>query len=491
MFLTIAMLLSDIHLGNSHIYVCVFSEFETEKKIFVNSFPWLFPGGIGDIWDNERGSPVDIRVWCKHLLKYYDGRFQRDQLFSLYAFNMIQRHDNNRGGNFFVNSPNFVGKEPPSVEDLKRDVANGNTKYISVLQYFSASKIRGSDAFWRGKSEELKTWIDYHVAEKHGPPTMFVTFSCAENWWPDLMRLLCQMERKCGNEEQAKAIESNDATAIAKSAKRYPLLVNQFFMKRANLFMTTFAKKALGIKYYWARVEFEPGRGQIHLHLLGIGENRTYLLDYYRAKTPEEKTRVINNYATTQLGMTADLDISDDTSKKIDTSPLSKTALRIRFCECTDPMMDIRSLAEDCMCHKCNGYCLVEGRKKEQPRECRSGFGVEATYSKKDTEGMELREEPIITKSKRGVTMLQMKRTKSRRLNQLSVPMLRAWRANCDIKLLLYNSNPLYPDIAEIESVTRYVVAYTSKKSHTLKSEREQIQNIIMRSEGYIYFLVV
>jgi hypothetical protein len=104
---------------------------------------------------------------------------------------------------------------------------------------------------------------------------------------------------------------------------------------------------------------------------------------------------------------------------------------------------------------------------------------------------MELREEPIITKSKRGVTMLQMKRTKSRRLNQLSVPMLRAWRANCDIKLLLYNSNPLYPDIAEIESVTRYVVAYTSKKSHTLKSEREQIQNIIMRSEGYIYFVVV
>ena len=77
--------------------------------------------------------------------------------------------------------------------------------------------------------------------------------------------------------------------------------------------------------------------------------------------------------------------------------------------------------------------------------------------------------------------MLEMKRTNSRRVNQLSVPMLRAWRANCDIQLLLYNTNPLYPDITEIESVTRYVVAYTSKKSHTLKTEREHIQNLIKR----------
>lgn len=446
----------------------------------MRSFPWLFPGGIGDIWDCERG-PLDIRDWCKHLLKYYDGRFQRDQLFTLYAFNMIQRHDNNSGGNFFVNSPSFVGREPPTVEDLKRDVANGNTKYVNVLQYYSASKIRGSDSYWRGKTEELKTWIDYHVAEKHGPPTMFVTLSCAENWWPDLMRLLAQMERSSGDEDQARLIEINDATAIRKSAKRYPLLVNQFFMKRADEFVNTFGKEALGIKYYWARIEFAPGRGQIHLHLLGIGENRTYLLDYYKAKTVEEKTAVINNYATTQLGMTADIDIDDDVKREIDTSESSTTALRIRFSECTDPTNDIKSLAQDCMCHKCNGYCLVQGRNQDQPRECRCGFGIETAFGEKDTEGKPLRNVPLVIQNKKGVSMLEMKRTNSRRVNQLSVPMLRAWRANCDIQLLLYNTNPLYPDITEIESVTRYVVAYTSKKSHTLKTEREHIQNLIKR----------
>ena len=88
-----------------------------------------------------------------------------------------------------------------------------------------------------------------------------------------------------GNKKQAKTNESNNATAIAKLAKQDSLLVNQFFMKRANQFMTTFAKKDLKVKNYWAKVEFAPGRGQIHLHLLGIEENRTCLHDYYRAKT--------------------------------------------------------------------------------------------------------------------------------------------------------------------------------------------------------------
>ena len=199
--------------------------------------------------------------------------------------------------------------------------------------------------------------------------------------------------------------------------------------------------------------------------MLGIGENRTYLFDYYKAKTVEEKTRVINDYAMTQLGMTADIDIDDDVTKQIDTSQSSNTALRIRFSECTDPTNDIKSLAQDCMCHKCNGYCLVQGRNQDQARECRCGFGIETAFGEKDTEGKPLRNVPLVIQNKKGVSMLEMKRTNSRRVNQLSVPMLRAWRANCDIQLLLYNTNPLYPDITEIESVTRYVVAYTSKKS--------------------------
>ena len=67
----------------------------------------MFPGGIGDIYDEERGSVKDltslekrIRSWANHLLHYYDGRFREDQLFGLYLHNTIQRHENNTKGAF-------------------------------------------------------------------------------------------------------------------------------------------------------------------------------------------------------------------------------------------------------------------------------------------------------------------------------------------------------------------------------------------------------
>ena len=60
-------------------------------------------------------------------------------------------------------------------------------------------------------------------------------------------------------------------------------------MKRANEFMDGYYKDILGIEYYWGRVEFAAGRGQIHLHILGTAKNKAYLNNFYRAKTGQEK----------------------------------------------------------------------------------------------------------------------------------------------------------------------------------------------------------
>lgn len=74
-----------------------------------------------------------------------------------------------------------------------------------------------------------------------------------------------------------------------------------------------------------------------------------------------------------------------------------------------------------------------------------------------------------------------MKRTHSKRVVQHSRTLLRSWRANCDIKLLIYYSDPSCPDINEIEDVCRYVVAYTGKRHSTSQSEKDAIQNIILK----------
>ena len=127
--------------------------------------------------------------WARHLLLYEDGRFLKDQLFCLYVHDVIQRHDNNGKGNFFYNNKNWFGTNTPTLDDLKLQIRNGDFTFVSKLRYFG-SQIRGTDGFWRSKTEELETWIDYHVTQGHGPPTHFITLTCAENWWPDLKRIL-------------------------------------------------------------------------------------------------------------------------------------------------------------------------------------------------------------------------------------------------------------------------------------------------------------
>jgi hypothetical protein len=138
----------------------------------------------------EQGE-VHIKEWGQHLLRYFDGRFLDDSLFGLSLYNTIQRHTNNKEGNFFFNSDRFIRKNPPTVQELKQQLRNKDTKYISMLRHFSRN-IKGGDNFWRSKTEDLKHWITHHVARGHGPPTVFLTLSCAENWWPDL-KLMIQL----------------------------------------------------------------------------------------------------------------------------------------------------------------------------------------------------------------------------------------------------------------------------------------------------------
>jgi hypothetical protein len=60
------------------------SEYDHLKHFFVDFYPWLFPGGIGDIYDLEQGE-VPIQEWGRHLLQYYNGQFLEDSLFRLFC----------------------------------------------------------------------------------------------------------------------------------------------------------------------------------------------------------------------------------------------------------------------------------------------------------------------------------------------------------------------------------------------------------------------
>ncbi len=153
-------------------------KYDISKNIFVNSYPWLFPGGICDMYDIEHVK-VSIQDCEKLLLWYYDGRFLKDSLCGLFLYNTIQRHASNREGNFFLDLDRFIGRNPPTVQELQRQLELKNTWYINMLRY-SARNIKGSDNYWHARTNDLEQWNNHHVGKGHGPPTFFITLSCAK-----------------------------------------------------------------------------------------------------------------------------------------------------------------------------------------------------------------------------------------------------------------------------------------------------------------------
>ena len=129
---------------------------------------------------------------------------------------------------------------------------------------------------------------------------------------------------------------------MQKASKKYPLFVNDFFMKRLQYFMGTVVKDSFDIEHYWGRVEFIPRRGQIHVHMLGIAKDMAYLKDFYMVQTMEDKGVVINKYARETLDLYADVDIKDDDRNYFPVHP--ETPLSKKFYEVTDEAEDVRLL---------------------------------------------------------------------------------------------------------------------------------------------------
>ena len=109
---------------------------------------------------------------------------------------------------------------------------------------------------------------------------------------------------------------------------------------------------------------------------------------------------------------------------------------------------------------------------------CRCGAGVEANFMKCDTPGFPLRNEPGILRDLRGLDRVDLPRN-NRRITQSSEYLMRGWRGNCDIQLLVYQSAPKDVDASDIARVTNYVVSYACKGSESSVEEKKNIVAII------------
>lgn len=308
-----------------------------------------------------KGEKESSLRWTKFLMRYFDGRFAADEAFTWHMLNFMQRHLNNRIAPTFLKQ--FFFEKNETIETLKEKIENNDFTFVSKLQNFASTNIRGSDGWWRNRKHELDSWIAYHLKERHGPPTLFMTFSCAEYWWSDLHKFLLHMCENTPDYERAKKLCDKDFTNDDEKRKikndlldKYTARVQEFFHHRMDNWLETVGTMVFNINHYYLRFEFAKGRGQIHAHMVAITSDNAFLVpffDSYVTKNDlEGGVQVYTDYAEQQLGLTA------VRPKVCETEEVPTHPLQDSFTSCKSCQNDIVGLVRDAHMHKCNNYCL-------------------------------------------------------------------------------------------------------------------------------------
>ena len=444
------------------------NEYDTTEKIFCKAFPWLFPGGFGDFNDySETKETVDH--WMKRLLYYQDGRFARDKMWSFFALNYSVRKKNSDSGAYFVDG--FFENGPKTIPQLQDMLNKGDISWINRLAYYSFH-VKGSPGYWRFKRSEVYSWVNHHIEAGHGPPTMFITLSCAEHYWPDINKLI--KDRKSFS-----TIQDNEQSHSS-SLHDYAIVVQEYFQQRVSAWLSTVGKDILKIKHHWLRYEFAPGRGQIHAHMLAISDNMDIQSAYYNFKDDAKKqTEILSQWAQDTFAMTASVPM--DTTKA-HCREHSEHPSSVSFCNVSDILKDATNSLLSNQYHTCGPKCMRKHKSSNTSRVYKCGAGPEHTKGKCDTPGFPLSSKPSIVKDIRGFKRLDLPRNHPR-ITQTSMVLSQSWRANCDIQILIYDSDPQNPDASDVARATDYIVAYACKGIETIQEEKQQMISLVLQSK--------
>ena len=109
------------------------------------------------------------------------------------------------------------------------------------------------------------------------------------------------------------------------------------------------------------------------------------------------------------------------------------------------------------------------------------GAGKETKRGAVDTPGFPLRQADVIEVDPTNGRKKLVMRRNDRRLTQCSTNMLQCWRANCNIQVLIYDSNPDQPDPEEIARVTDYIMSYQCKGNLSTREGKDVLSDAIMK----------
>ena len=125
--------------------------------------------------------------------------------------------------------------------------------------------------------------------------------------------------------------------------------------------MDTVGKKVFKIDHHWAKFEFAPSRGQVHVHLLAICDFPEIRKIYAETKNENMRAVLLQKWMEKQFCYTSgdEAQTVHDSNPKVD-HPSYKYYSDVPL---NEKNKDDALLCFYCQKHKCNAYCL---RKKNK-----------------------------------------------------------------------------------------------------------------------------
>ena len=248
-------------------------------QLFPSMLPWLFPYGLGGIGQIDHKYKLSSMMHKRHLLMYYDKRFQKDPHFPLIAFNHEQMKESTTAGYLTAERKSFhditdrlMKVNLEVLSDLTKRMTEGERikpetedeklcfRLIHDLDHVNGH-VPGSITQKKYMRNEIWSLISYF-----GAPSWFITFSPADNMHP-ISLYFADIQETFNPELRP---ENERYRLIAEN----PVAGARFF----HFMVEMFIKHVLGVgqghpglygktSAYYATVE-QQGRLTLHLHML-------------------------------------------------------------------------------------------------------------------------------------------------------------------------------------------------------------------------------
>ena len=222
------------------------------------AYPTLFAGQL----QKKDFVPITVADMAKLFMEHKDNCFRLHSDFLFAQYRNVQTHRLKNSVSINLRKNKCLDGTSIKAKDIMGTSAN------SLIQYNGGYKVltpdRSSPPFWEKVKSELMAMV-----RQLGTPTFFLTFSAAEDLWPEVIKSL--YFDKYGKQLTMAEVTSMSWLEKVTLIRENPVLTSRLFDNRFRVFFNTVLKPTLGYNDdtddYFLRVEFQC-RGSPHAHVI-------------------------------------------------------------------------------------------------------------------------------------------------------------------------------------------------------------------------------